>query len=184
LFKDSAWMIACKVNKNYEIIQKKTCHVTDMKIWSELNSSTWKNKSCQSCNNIQEKSSESSICEFLKIEWFNIREFIKLKANTIDWDSIEYNENEIREVQQLIVSQIFKNYLRFQIDFRVSWKNDIQWCLDSARKKSTTEDIIQQRSNADLRVLRNEKDKRHSLIFTANLNSITWCMTSIWLFNL
>ncbi len=99
---------------------KKTCHVTDMKIWSELNSSTWKNKSCQSCNNIQEKSSESSICEFLKIEWFNIREFIKLKANTIDLSSIEYDENEIREVQQLIVSQIFKNYLRFQIDFRVS----------------------------------------------------------------
>ncbi len=47
---------------------KQTCNANDMKIWAEFNSSAWKDKSYQSSDSIQEKSSEDLICEFIKVE--------------------------------------------------------------------------------------------------------------------
>jgi hypothetical protein len=49
----------------------------------------------------------------------------------------------------------------------------MQQRLDFARKELTIEDAVQQKSNADLKVLENEKDERHNFILTANLNDIT-----------
>ena len=83
---------------------EQTCDANDMKIWPEFNSLAWEDRSCQSSDSIQEKSSEDSICEFIKVEWFNIRRFDKLKTNLTDSDQIEYDRDEVREVWSLTVS--------------------------------------------------------------------------------
>ncbi len=118
------------------------CDANDTKIWSEFNSSAWKDKSCQSSNSIQEKSSEDSICKFIKVKWLNIKRFDKLKTNLIDSDQIEYDRDEVREVWSLTVSQILQNCSRIQIDFEVSEENDMQQCFNSAREEFTTEDVV------------------------------------------
>ncbi len=83
---------------------KQTCDANDIKIWSEFNSSAWEDKLCQSSNSIQEKSSEDSICEFIKVEQLNIKRFDKLKTNLIESDQIEYDRDEVRKVWSLTVS--------------------------------------------------------------------------------
>ncbi len=77
---------------------KQTCDANDMKIWSEFNSSAWEDRSCQSSDSIQEKSSEDSICEFIRVERLNIRRFDKLKINLTNLNQIEYDRDEVREV--------------------------------------------------------------------------------------
>ncbi len=114
----------------------------NMKIWFEFNSSAWKDKSCQSGDSIQEKSSENLICEFIKVKWLNIRRFDKLKTNLTNSDQIEYDRDEVRKVQLLIVSQILQNCSRVQIDFKASEKNNMQQCFNFAREEFTTEDVV------------------------------------------
>ncbi len=121
---------------------KQTCDANDMKIWPEFNLSAWEDKSCQSSDSIQEKSSEDSICKFIKVKQLNIRRFDKLKTNLTDSDQIEYDRDEVREVQSLTVSQILQNCLRIQIDFKASKENDMQRCFNSAREEFTTEDVV------------------------------------------
>ncbi len=121
---------------------QQTCNANDMKIWSEFNSSALEDRSCQSSDSIQEKSSEDSICEFIKVEWFNIKRFDKLKTNLIDSDQIKYDRDEVREVWSLTVSQILQNCSRIQIDFEASEKNDMRRCFNSAREKFTIEDVV------------------------------------------
>ncbi len=82
---------------------EQTCDANDMKIWSEFNLSVWKDKSCQSSDSIQEKSSEDSICKFIKVKWFNIRRFDKLKTNLTNSDQIEYDRDKVRKVWSLTV---------------------------------------------------------------------------------
>ena len=121
---------------------KQTCNANDMKIWSEFNSSAWEDRSCQSSDSIQEKSSKDSICEFIKVKQLNIWRFDKLKTNFIDSDQIEYDRDEVRKVWSLTVSQILQNCSRIQTDFKTSEENDMQRCFNSAREKFTTEDVI------------------------------------------
>ncbi len=121
---------------------EQTCDANDMKIWFEFNSSAWESRSCQSSNSIQEKSLKDSICEFIKVEWLNIRRFNKLKTNFIDSDQIEYDRDEVRKVQSLTVSQILQNCSRIQTDFEASEENDMQRCFNSVREKFTTEDAV------------------------------------------
>ncbi len=121
---------------------KQIYNANDMKIWSEFNSSAWEDKLCQSSDSIQEKSSENSICKFIRVEWLNIRKFDKLKINLTDSDQIEYDRNEVREVWLLTVSQILQNCLRIQTDFEVSEENDMQWCFNFAREEFTIEDVV------------------------------------------
>jgi len=49
-----------------------------------------------------------------------------LKINLTDSDQIEYDKDEVKEVQLLIVSQIFQNCLKVQIEFEASQENDMQ----------------------------------------------------------
>ncbi len=121
---------------------EQTCNANDMKIWSEFNSSAWEDRSCQSSDSIQEKSSEDLICEFIKVEWLNIKRFDKLKTNLIDSDQIEYDRDEVRKVWSLTVSQILQNCLRIQTDFEASEKNDMWQCFNSAREEFTTKDVV------------------------------------------
>ena len=65
-----------------------------------------------------------------------------MKINLTDSDQIEYDKDEVREVQLLIVSQIFQNCLKVQIEFEASQENDMQWCFNSAREEFTTEDVV------------------------------------------
>ena len=65
-----------------------------------------------------------------------------MKINLTDSDQIEYDKDEVREVQLLIVSQIFQNCLKVQIEFEASQENDMQWYFNSAREEFTTEDVV------------------------------------------
>ena len=121
---------------------KQTCDANDTKIWFEFNLSAWEDKSCQSSDSIQEKSSKDSICEFIRVEWLNIRRFDKLKTNLIDSDQIEYDRDEVRKVWSLTVSQILQNCSRIQTDFEASEENNMQWCFNSAKEEFTTENVI------------------------------------------
>ena len=121
---------------------KQTCNANDMKIWSEFNLSAWEDKLYQSSNNIQEKSSEDSICEFIKVEWLDIRKFDKLKINFIDSDQIEYDRDEVRKIQSLTVFQIFQNCLKVQTDFKASEKNNMQWCFNFIKEEFTIENVV------------------------------------------
>ncbi len=63
-------------------------------------------------------------------------------CNIIDSDQIEYDKDEVREVQSLTVFQILQNCLKVQTNFKVSEENDMWWCFNSAREEFTTEDVV------------------------------------------
>ena len=121
---------------------EQTCDANDTKIWSDFKSSAWEDKSCQSSDSIQEKSSKDSICEFIKVKQLNIWRFDKLKTNLIDSNQIEYDRDEVRKVWSLTVFQILQNCSRVQIDFEASEENDMWRCFNFAREEFTTEDVV------------------------------------------